>query len=76
MLCVSAKRHRQRHDKGQDAAARVHRRAAGGRARTLVTMETRPDLERDTPMTRTYVRVLIVEAAIIVALWMFGSLFH
>ena len=40
-----------------------------------MTMETRPDLERDTPMTRTYVRVLIVEAAIIVALWMFGSLF-
>ena len=31
--------------------------------------------ERDTPMTATYVRVLIVEAVIVVALWIFGSLF-
>jgi hypothetical protein len=26
----------------------------------------------DTPMTKTYVGVIIVEAAIIVALWLFG----
>jgi hypothetical protein len=31
--------------------------------------------ERDTPMTGTYARVLIVEAIIIVALWIFGRLF-
>jgi hypothetical protein len=29
----------------------------------------------DTPMTATYVRVLIVEAAIILALWLFGRMF-
>jgi hypothetical protein len=29
----------------------------------------------DTPMTATYVRVLIVEAAIILALWLFGRVF-
>ena len=29
----------------------------------------------DTPMTATYVRVLIVEAAIIVGLWFFGRMF-
>jgi hypothetical protein len=62
-------------EEAPDAAARVHLRAARGHVRTLVTMETQPDLERDTPMTRIYVCVLIVEAAIIVALWMFGSLF-
>ena len=32
-------------------------------------------IERDTPMTSTYVRVLIVEAIIVVALWIFGRLF-
>ena len=29
----------------------------------------------DTPMTKTYVGVLIVEAAVIVALWLFGRAF-
>jgi hypothetical protein len=29
----------------------------------------------DTPMTATYVRVLIVEAVLIVALWLFGRMF-
>ncbi len=29
----------------------------------------------DTPMTATYVRVLIVEAALIVALWLFERMF-
>jgi hypothetical protein len=29
----------------------------------------------DTPMTATYVRALIVEAAIILALWLFGRVF-
>ncbi len=32
-------------------------------------------LERDTPMTATYIRVLVVEAIILVALWIFGRLF-
>ena len=31
--------------------------------------------ERDTPMTGVYVRVLLVEVAIIVALWWFGRMF-
>ena len=29
----------------------------------------------DTPMTRTYVSVMILEAAIIIALWLFGRAF-
>jgi hypothetical protein len=29
----------------------------------------------DTPMTKTYVSVLILEAAILVALWLFGRAF-
>ena len=32
-------------------------------------------VERDTPMTAIYVRVLVVEAAIVVALWYFGRMF-
>jgi hypothetical protein len=32
-------------------------------------------VEHDTPMTATYVRVLVVEAAIILALWLFGRMF-
>jgi hypothetical protein len=32
-------------------------------------------VERDTPMTAIYVQVLLVEAAIIVALWWFGRIF-
>ena len=31
--------------------------------------------ERDTPMTATYIRVLVVEAVIIMMLWIFGRLF-
>ena len=42
-------------------------RAQGGEAERHV--------ERDTPMTATYVRVLIVEAAIVIALWYFGKMF-
>jgi hypothetical protein len=33
-----------------------------------------PD-EHDTPMTATYIQVLVVEAAVIVALWLFGRMF-
>jgi hypothetical protein len=33
-----------------------------------------PD-ERDTPMTATYIRVLVLEAAILVALWLFARAF-
>ena len=32
-------------------------------------------VERDTPMTGIYVRVLILEVAIVVALWYFGTIF-
>ncbi len=35
---------------------------------------TSPDLH-DNPMTATYVKVVILEAAIIVALWFFGRVF-
>jgi hypothetical protein len=31
--------------------------------------------ERDTPMTGTYARVIVVEALIVVALWILGRLF-
>jgi hypothetical protein len=31
--------------------------------------------ESDTPMTATYVEVLVLEAVIVAALWMFGRLF-
>ena len=33
------------------------------------------DPERDTPMTKTYVGVLVLEAVIIFALWIFGRMF-
>lgn len=33
------------------------------------------DLERDTAMTGTYVRVVILEAAIVAALWLFARAF-
>jgi hypothetical protein len=40
-----------------------------------VSAENRDPDGHDTPMTVTYVRVLIVEAALIVALWLFGRIF-
>jgi hypothetical protein len=40
-----------------------------------VTSENGAPAEHDTPMTPTYVRVLIVEAVLIVALWVFGKMF-
>jgi hypothetical protein len=33
------------------------------------------ELEKDTPMTATYVQVLALEALIIAALWIFGRAF-
>jgi len=54
----------------------------GGRARPLeggavtqplATSHQPP--ESDTPMTATYVRVLVFEAAILAALWFFGRMF-
>ena len=33
------------------------------------------DVDGDTPMTGTYVRVVIMEAAIIIALWFLGRAF-
>ena len=40
-----------------------------------MTVENRDPAERDTPMTATYIQVLVVEAAIIIALWLFGRMF-
>jgi len=34
-----------------------------------------PEPERDTPMTATYIRVLVIEAAILVLLWVFARAF-
>ena len=34
-----------------------------------------PAPEKDTPMTATYITVLVVEAAILIALWSFGRMF-
>jgi hypothetical protein len=33
------------------------------------------NIERDTPMTSTYIQVLVLEAVILVALWVFGRMF-
>jgi len=33
------------------------------------------ELDRDTPMTSTYIQVLVLEALIIAALWVFGRMF-
>jgi hypothetical protein len=33
------------------------------------------DVERDTAMTGTYLRVLVLEAAIVAALWLFARAF-
>ena len=38
-------------------------------------MNPKPELERDTPMTSTYIQVLALEALIIAALWVFGRMF-
>jgi hypothetical protein len=34
-----------------------------------------PHSEHDTPMTAIYVRVLVIEAALLVLLWLFGRAF-
>ena len=33
------------------------------------------ELDHDTPMTSTYIQVLVLEALIIAALWVFGRMF-
>jgi hypothetical protein len=38
-------------------------------------MNPEPRGESDTPMTKTYVGVLVLEALIVVALWVFGRMF-
>jgi hypothetical protein len=38
-------------------------------------MNAEPGRERDTPMTGTYIMVLVLEAVIITALWIFGRAF-
>ena len=38
-------------------------------------MNAEPQHERDTPMTATYIKVLVLEAVIITALWFFGRMF-
>jgi hypothetical protein len=40
-----------------------------------VNVKDQAPVERDTPMTVTYIQVLVVEAAIIIALWLFGRMF-
>ena len=35
----------------------------------------KPETERDTPMTATFIRVLVLEAVILVLLWIFGRAF-
>ena len=40
-----------------------------------MSAENRDPAGHDTPMTATYIQVLIVEAAIILALWLFGRMF-
>jgi hypothetical protein len=39
------------------------------------TGEAGRHVERDTPMTAIYVRVLVVEVVIVIALWYFGKVF-
>jgi hypothetical protein len=34
-----------------------------------------PELDHDTPMTATYVSVLVLEAALLTLLWVFGRAF-
>jgi hypothetical protein len=43
--------------------------------RAVVSAENRDPAGHDTPMTATYIQVLLVEAAIILALWVFGRMF-
>jgi hypothetical protein len=38
-------------------------------------MNPEPDRESDTPMRSTYAQVLVLEAVIITALWIFGRMF-
>ena len=38
-------------------------------------MNAEPQRERDTPITGTYIKVLVLEAIIITALWIFGRAF-
>ena len=38
-------------------------------------MEETEHVERDTPMTKTYVGVIVVEAVILVILWFLGRTF-
>ena len=38
-------------------------------------MNSEPQSEGDTPMTGTYIKVLMLEAVIITALWIFGRMF-
>jgi hypothetical protein len=38
-------------------------------------MNAEPQRESDTPMTGTYIKVLVLEAVIIAALWIFGRAF-
>ena len=38
-------------------------------------MNPDPERESDTPMTRTYIGVLVLEAVIVTALWLLGRVF-
>jgi hypothetical protein len=41
----------------------------------IVDIEKDPSTERDTPMTATYLQVLLLEAVIVVLLWLVGRTF-
>jgi hypothetical protein len=38
-------------------------------------MNASPGQERDTPMTGTYIAVVVIEALVIVALWVLGRMY-
>jgi hypothetical protein len=38
-------------------------------------MNSEPGRDSDTPMTKTYVGVLVLEVVIVAALWIFGRMF-
>ncbi len=43
--------------------------------RSPVSARVDDSAERDTPMTRTYAGVIVVETVIVLALWILGKLF-
>jgi hypothetical protein len=61
--------------KDQGSGSRVQGSGAAQRTQNQNVEPGTLSPERDTPMTSTYVQVMVLEAVIIVALWVFGRLF-